>query len=265
MLKLKDRYVSEFLNILVSEFGDEIIFTGGTSLLKRGIINRFSEDIDLICTCSRKKISNFINNIDDWQVNEQRNGSFVNNYVISKDDVDIKLDLVNFRQRDKGNLLDLSSMDLVSINSLDGEVIGTNPIQCRSVQEIFADKICALFELEIHSIGNNKFLTYQYDFNIRLFRHFYDIAMINLDISEESICNQLTNELAYRKLNTLSNFTNDDYLKVLNYINSESFFKHCVQFSEQCFEEIDARALSINLINILDNQRMIQILTNVFM
>lgn len=45
----KDYWVSEVLRVLVAEFPDDFIFKGGTSLSKGyGIIERFSEDIDVL-------------------------------------------------------------------------------------------------------------------------------------------------------------------------------------------------------------------------
>jgi hypothetical protein len=44
----KDYYVTEILRIIAAELGDRAVFKGGTSLSKGwGLINRFSEDIDL--------------------------------------------------------------------------------------------------------------------------------------------------------------------------------------------------------------------------
>ena len=45
----KDYWVSDVLRVLVAEFRDDFIFKGGTSLSKGfGIVERFSEDIDLL-------------------------------------------------------------------------------------------------------------------------------------------------------------------------------------------------------------------------
>ncbi|MEO5634718.1 nucleotidyl transferase AbiEii/AbiGii toxin family protein, partial [Gaiella sp.] len=44
----KDYYVTEILRIVVEQLDDKAVFKGGTSLSKGwGLINRFSEDIDL--------------------------------------------------------------------------------------------------------------------------------------------------------------------------------------------------------------------------
>jgi predicted nucleotidyltransferase component of viral defense system len=44
----KDYYVTEILRIVAERLGDKAMFKGGTSLSKGwGLINRFSEDIDL--------------------------------------------------------------------------------------------------------------------------------------------------------------------------------------------------------------------------
>lgn len=45
----KDYWVTETLRVIASEFGVGVVFKGGTSLSKaHGLINRFSEDIDLL-------------------------------------------------------------------------------------------------------------------------------------------------------------------------------------------------------------------------
>lgn len=45
----KDYWVSEVLRVLVTEFPDDFVFKGGTSLSKGyGIVERFSEDIDIL-------------------------------------------------------------------------------------------------------------------------------------------------------------------------------------------------------------------------
>lgn len=45
----KDYWISEVLRVLVAEFPDNFIFKGGTSLSKGyGIVERFSEDIDIL-------------------------------------------------------------------------------------------------------------------------------------------------------------------------------------------------------------------------
>ena len=44
----KDYYVTEILRIVAERLGDKVMFKGGTSLSKGwGLINRFSEDVDL--------------------------------------------------------------------------------------------------------------------------------------------------------------------------------------------------------------------------
>lgn len=64
----KDYWIALILSRLVSKFGDLIIFKGGTSLAKAwGLINRFSEDVDVLLDSSkcksksqqRKQISEF--------------------------------------------------------------------------------------------------------------------------------------------------------------------------------------------------------------
>ena len=51
----KDYYLTEILRIVVAELGERAIFKGGTSLSKGwGLIERFSEDIDLLVDHTRE-------------------------------------------------------------------------------------------------------------------------------------------------------------------------------------------------------------------
>jgi predicted nucleotidyltransferase component of viral defense system len=55
----KDYWISEILRTLVSEFGDLIIFKGGTSLSKaHKLISRFSEDVDVLLDGTQKPSTN---------------------------------------------------------------------------------------------------------------------------------------------------------------------------------------------------------------
>ena len=45
---IKDLIVTDLVDYLFTQKGETFLFTGGTSLVKQGIIKRFSEDIDLI-------------------------------------------------------------------------------------------------------------------------------------------------------------------------------------------------------------------------
>lgn len=83
---------------LFEKFKDNLIFTGGTSLLKQGIISRFSEDIDLICKCSRKEIVKYLKDELKYDVEILSNGSNINTYKISVDNIEIKLDIVKYRK-----------------------------------------------------------------------------------------------------------------------------------------------------------------------
>lgn len=44
----KDYWVCEVLRAIVGAYGDAVVFKGGTSLEKLRIIQRFSEDLDLL-------------------------------------------------------------------------------------------------------------------------------------------------------------------------------------------------------------------------
>lgn len=59
-LPIKIKVNRVLLAKLIGEYGDSILFTGGTSLMERKLIFRFSEDIDIITTISRKEIENFL-------------------------------------------------------------------------------------------------------------------------------------------------------------------------------------------------------------
>lgn len=196
---MANRYL---LKKLHDKYGCEILFTGGTSLMERDIINRYSEDIDIITTVSRKKILKFINNDDNYSATPIKNSSMVTEYKcecniehIGKSII-TKLDIVSLEKAYSNKTLkELSSGSTASIKT------PVLKLPCKEVEQILYDKICAIVEevseiksfmksiektdkiTHIKSRGHSSKRTKINNNNesnnyIRVFRHYYDVTKI---------------------------------------------------------------------------------------
>lgn len=275
-LEDKDESVTRLLIHLVENFGDEIIFTGGTSLLKRGIIDRFSEDIDILTTKSKKAIKKFIDEkLPDYSIIDTKDGSSIVQHEILNNAIEIKLDVVSYKEDSKKIL----GEPLHGIKSINGEIDNSDiTIQVKSVELILIDKICALFE-EYEQIKNFNFQNEKKSNNprskkrkhnisqskvkLRRVRDFYDIYKIigNIEL-ETKFSDKLIAEIN-KRLHTSNRYITDETIKTINSGEMQrELIEACTgnidklvdEIKEQTFGEFDKDDMSNRLAEFINSE-----------
>ena len=179
-LILKDQKVTELIIYLFEKYGDFLLFTGGTSLAKSGLINRFSEDVDLLINkkCSRKDIVESLRTFGDVKELEESNDD-IRQFEMNVSGVRIKVDIKSI---DSSYFNFMKSQNsLKSISSINGEIKENTNINIKKMEFIFIDKCFAILENygeKFKSIPKRKYVKNKIEFDIRLSRHYYDICIL---------------------------------------------------------------------------------------
>lgn len=241
-----NRYI---LKILSDEFFDYIIFTGGTSLMERNIINRFSEDIDIITSISRKIIKNKLEETEGLYISHTKDNQMVCTYTITVDDtkkkIETKLDVVNFKKcyiNESDTFEDLQEIEPIIIQSKDNTV----SIKVKKIEYILYDKLCVLIEditvieqVFKNKASNKKYRTIYAKENstvLREIRQYYDITMLLRQLK----LNEVLLEIEIKKRISSSNkfkcnVSNiDSLLKFVS--NKELFMSSYSNLEEQLFK-----------------------------
>ncbi len=269
LYKKKDELVVKLLDELNNKFKDDIIFTGGTSLLKRGIISRFSEDLDIICKISRKDVINYINQSSNWQVVKCDNGSFVCTYSIysSDNDIDkikIQLDLVKAINKFDNDIK--LRYELIDVTSINKQSYCYELVNARVVEGIFIDKVCAILEYD-SIVDNRQLINQNAHYDIRFFRHFYDLVSIylyNENILHLIDSKDIDNEFIYRTKTNPEKISMKKYNFVLSFINSSDFDVIYDEFQKQIFDkQIDIVDLKAALLLIFKDKKVLKALIKI--
>ncbi len=258
----KDESVTRLLIYLVKEFEKDIVFTGGTSLMKRNIIDRFSEDIDLIVKCSRKKIREFINELPNFEITSVENNSSVVVHRISNNEVNIKLDLASYKSiYTKENICGVPIIGIKSENNKvrDDEL----EIQVKKVELILVDKICAILESYDEIKMYNKLSPKKRrKIPLRRVRDFYDIYSIHktkLGLSNKEITSLLEKEIIRRMRDSRSNLNlnfpkqKSNIILEINTLIDQNFDEVFHQIEEQVFsKKLNSRDMKESILYLLN-------------